>query len=570
MVEDAGVGAPLCLHALTQYADIVDVQMGYAADTDVSKAAGGQPDLLARKPLQGAVGAHMEHRICPKHLVHPAIKGQIGMGRCAVGAVVELLRLFRGGAQRLQPHEKVAVADAWDNDLSAGYHDGTRGGPPALLHLRPGLGVEAVKPCLILRRRHRCRRPFQRGLRGEPPAVVGHRSPDAVDDLGPIREGVLRLQTPRLQSADHPEYRFRRVQAMGAADGVVSGRHVVEDNGQLLLRHGLPGQSRPSAGQLCHPLHPVRQRTAYLSPVCHPLCHRIGHGNELPVKLRLVDAHGQGDQIQPPDVPAVFIRAEISGKALNHRKAPVLKYAGGNLTRSRLASGQGGQAEAVGHHQRCRDGCAVFPSVSTLHPVEHAPFRPMVGRKRIRQGERDVPPGLDRAQQGVHVLQISGLGIMVMDQHTDHRPGLCGHLRSVTLFRLRRQKALQGIHTLPSGRVRGAERIVASKSPVDSAEHQLLQILRASGLVISVQRGVERRLQAQFGEQFGQFIPHGGGKIDRSPLQRFPKPRKTAEVLDRAVGSQKGHIRPRSVIQKRPLQCGISVDLPHRVNPSLH
>ena len=75
MVEDAGVGAPLCLHALTQYADIVDVQMGYAADTDVSKAAGGQPDLLARKPLQGAVGAHMEHRICPKHLVHPAIKG---------------------------------------------------------------------------------------------------------------------------------------------------------------------------------------------------------------------------------------------------------------------------------------------------------------------------------------------------------------------------------------------------------------------------------------------------------------------------------------------------------------
>lgn len=218
-----------------------------------------RPISLPGSPLQGAVGAHVEHHVRPEHLVHPAVKGQVGVGRGAVGAVVELLRPLRRRAHGLHPHKEAAVSDAGDDDLAPGHHHGARGGAPALLHLGPGLGVKTVEPPLILLRRHRGLRPLQRGLRGEPAVVVGHRRPDAGNDLRPAGKGVGCAQALALQGPHHPEYRLRRVQAVGAADGVAAGRHVVKDDGHLFLRHGLGGQFRPAAGQLRHPRHPVGQ-----------------------------------------------------------------------------------------------------------------------------------------------------------------------------------------------------------------------------------------------------------------------------------------------------------------------
>ena len=74
------------------------------------------------------------------------------------------------------------------------------------------------------------------------------------------------------------------------------------------------------------------------------------------------------------------------------------------------------------------------------------------------------------------MLQIAGSGVVVMDQHTDDRPGLGGHPCPVPRLPLRRQEALQGVHPLPRGRARRAEGIIPAEAAVEGAEHQPLQI----------------------------------------------------------------------------------------------
>jgi len=81
VVDDAAVGAALGLGALAGIVDDVRVDVGQVHDGKVRVAGSGKPQGLSRQPLEGAVFAHVDHRVGPEAVLYPAVEGQVVMGR---------------------------------------------------------------------------------------------------------------------------------------------------------------------------------------------------------------------------------------------------------------------------------------------------------------------------------------------------------------------------------------------------------------------------------------------------------------------------------------------------------
>ena len=82
-----GIRAALGDDALADVADRVDVEVGRRSDERVGPVAGGQCHLLAGREFQASVRAEVDHCIGPEGVTRPEVRGDVGVGRCGVGAV---------------------------------------------------------------------------------------------------------------------------------------------------------------------------------------------------------------------------------------------------------------------------------------------------------------------------------------------------------------------------------------------------------------------------------------------------------------------------------------------------
>ena len=113
VIDDDRVGAPLGLAALARIVDDERIHERQIAEERVGKAVGGQPDALARQPLERPMLADVDDRVRAPPAVRtrrrqPAIERRVVMRRRKIGRVIDRVGIHPVAAWRLQRDERVS------------------------------------------------------------------------------------------------------------------------------------------------------------------------------------------------------------------------------------------------------------------------------------------------------------------------------------------------------------------------------------------------------------------------------------------------------------------------------
>ncbi len=123
VIDDRGVRATFGLGALAGVVDEERVEEREVAEDGIGPALRRQRRVLAGQPLQGAVLAHVDHRVGTESAVgagslQPAIGGQVVVGRREVGVVIDRHRVLAETAGRLDHQHHVARDQGGEHDLA--------------------------------------------------------------------------------------------------------------------------------------------------------------------------------------------------------------------------------------------------------------------------------------------------------------------------------------------------------------------------------------------------------------------------------------------------------------------
>ncbi|MNX56114.1 hypothetical protein D3C86_868990 [compost metagenome] len=270
----------------------VRVDVGHVAQREQRIVLYREPALLACRPLDRAVRAHMHQRIGAEAAAQPEISREVAVAQRHGRAVVDLLRLvghLRAGleARRLAQHDHLA-------ELHARHHEGRCAGhgpqhrrglgrAPVGFDAALRVGGQRAEPREVLRQRQRVgqalvEQRLQRvaALRGR---VVGlHRGLHLRDHL--VRARRLGAVAGRLHRGQHPVDAARHVEER-RAEVRLARRVVVDQHRHAALGGGRAPQAQQRGGLVGHGVDLRGQRLqAAGGGVARGDEHRVGHACE--------------------------------------------------------------------------------------------------------------------------------------------------------------------------------------------------------------------------------------------------------------------------------------------------
>ena len=413
VVKDHGLAAALGLGTFPRIIDDEGIEVGGRTECPLRETAGGEPQSLARQPLEVSMLAHVHDDMGREHLTQPQVLGQVGVGGGQIGTVVAEARISVVTAFRLDQHHDGAVAHASHRKgpFTVVLEDQT-----AVVVRRAPHGLQPLPPC--------------GGQRLVPLPVDGQWNPGESWPVLTFRIVAAASQQhldqciaiPRqcpgkaiaslLEPGEHRGCGRRSIQPDTIGQATVAGGVVGQNQGHPPLPGRGSPQQDPVGRQGAHPgkalrIRPIAmQGRAQLDCGTDTLLEGSDPGGDAPVQFGQSDLHGQVGGGKSDAAGAPVLAGLAAAQQLQDGDIQGVPE---GSAQARLLKLNGGKGRATDHQVHS------FSRQQVLHPPLHS----RAAQSTHPESPRTQSPLPQFGQQLQHQLVITGLPQGAVGDHTN-------------------------------------------------------------------------------------------------------------------------------------------------------